>query len=145
MIMRRKFTYLFSVCIFLVSCSDFYQTKLNGQWQLLNITYPSGTITDDILTQFYSFQYERLFSYTTLLTPDSSSISYGYINFPDPDVVLVSMDTTGLSAGSLRNIHPKFLEYSGWDSYQKKFDITFNDKTMTLRDEKNIVYIFKKY
>lgn len=143
--MRRKFVYLFFVCIFLVSCTDFYQTELNGQWQLLNITYPSDKITGSILTQFYNFQYERLFSHTILLTPDSSIISCGYINFPASDVVLVSMDTTGLSTGNLRNIHPDFLKHSGWDSYQKKFAITFDGKAMTLTDENNTVYIFRKY
>ncbi len=142
----RKFVCLFFITslLLLYSCSDYYQTELNGQWQLLRITDPEGESTD-IGTQFYSFQHERLFSFTTLLKSDSSSISYGYINFPEANTVQVSMDTTGLSTGSLVNVDMKFLEYSGWDSYQKTFAITFNDNTMNLKDENSIVYSFKKY
>ena len=142
--MKKSIFLLLVTIIVFISCSDNIQHKMNGFWQLQEITHPDGTmfVMDSI---FYAFQRETLFSFTVMNDAESSSISYGFIQYPDPNHIIIAMDTTGLSQGGMTNVDNDFLLRSGWNDYRDTFNIKLNGKNLYLTDNYNKKYSFRKY
>jgi hypothetical protein len=141
---KKTITTLLAIFMFgIFSCSDDIDHKINGQWQLKTID-ENGVISQ-VDTVFYSFQRGMIFSFTTLVNPDSTSISYGYISFPAENELLISLDTTRNEDGYLYNVVGDFKELSGWDNLYNLFTIeSIDNKNMVLSSDGKI-YSFKKH
>ncbi|GEM_PF-1272622 len=144
--MKKNIFWIFLVSLLTGACSDDIPDRLNGYWQLKDITNAATEEVTPVDSVFYSFQHERLFSFTVSYKADSSRISYGTISFPEENIVQITMDTILLEAnGDYKNVAPDFLQVSGWESHQKAFFIDVGDKKrLKLYDDKNL-YSFKKY
>jgi hypothetical protein len=78
------------LALFLLStCSDGNKPEINGMWQLKTIRDENNKHTQYFDTIFYAFQRQSIFSYTQLHEREgeaaTSTIIYGYIDFPDND------------------------------------------------------------
>ncbi len=137
---------LFSVFIFLffLSCSDEPEHRISGQWQLKEIT--ENGLTSKVDTLFYSFQRGVIFAFTALINPDSTSISYGYLDFPSEREMVISMDTTKDTSGSYYlNMPGDFKRLSGWDDYTQQFRIEKIDHKKLILSSASKIYYFNKY
>jgi hypothetical protein len=123
--MKKMFFLLLATMILFITCSDDIQHEMNSFWQLQEVIYPDGTVSmmDSI---FYAFQREILFSFTVMNDEEISSISYGFIQYPASDYIIITMDTSGLSIGTMKNVKNDFLIRSGWNDYSDTFNIQLN-------------------
>jgi len=142
----KLITLFLSTCIlFLCSCSDDIDSKINGQWQLK--TVEENGVVEAVDTVFYSFQKGYVFAFTILShnNTEKAEISMGYLDFPSDKEVTITMDTSTDENGYFRNIQGDFLEVAGWDDYIQTFNVDrINGKNMILsRGQKT--YTFKKY
>ncbi len=126
---------LFSLLIF-CSCEDDMQHKINGQWQLKTIEYNNGT-TEKVDTIFYAFQKEAVFSFTLLENPNSTAISYGYLDFPSDNEIMITIDQN--------QMFPNFLEISRWESYEQIFQVDNVSSDQLVISDKEKKYIFNKH
>ncbi len=120
------------------TCSEETSHEISGFWQLQQITYPDST-TEPVDTVFYAFQKQTAFSFTVLVNPDSATISYGYLYFPEDDHVRIKMD---MDHGISEN---EFLSFSGWASTDETFLVDIHGNKMTLIDSRQRVFQFKKF
>lgn len=101
------------ICLF-ASCSKDTDDKLEGKWQLTNIT--SGNVTEPVDTVFYNFQ-NTLFMYQIYdKATDEYSQAYGYKTLQENDHLLLELS---YSADTLEI----FLPRTGWESAKKDFFI----------------------
>ena len=136
----------FTLCIVgLYSCSDDVDSKVNGQWQLRSID-DNGVVTS-VDTVFYSFQRGSLFSYTLLShsDTDNASVSYGYVNFPSENEMVIAMDVTENEYGDHKNIIKDFLLLADWEDYTKTFAVISIDSKKMVLSSGQKTYSFKKY
>lgn len=127
------------------ACEDDIPHKINGQWQLKTITYPDGNIeySDSI---FYNFQKQAVFAFTHLIDKETSSNSYGYLDFPSENEIKISMDTTRDAYGNFINIIGNFLEISKWNYYEEVFEVKdVNKGRLIFVDSDKKVYTFEKH
>ena len=118
------------------ACSNETSHKINGYWQLQHVTYPNGKI-EFVDTVFYAFQNQAVFSFTTLINADSTSISYGYLDLPEENQIYIKMD--------LNHSDPDFLTLSGWASTNETFVIDFQGNKMEMIDSQERVLQFKRF
>jgi hypothetical protein len=68
---------------------------VDGMWQLKTIESSTGQIRT-VDTMYYSFQAQKLFSFTELTADPSKnqliSILYGYVDFPSKDRMVIRLD-----------------------------------------------------
>lgn len=147
--MKKYFKLFLSLgifCVLMVSCGDDdTSSQLEDQWQLTTVSMPDGT-ENHIDSVYYCFQKGTLFSFTVVINPDSSCVSYGYTSFPEDNRLRIDMDTTGLYMEKMRYVYDDFLIQSGWENYTKTFEIKeINNKRLVLEDSLKKLYTFRKY
>lgn len=136
---KTNYTILF-LCLLLasfISCNNDTPHQLNGMWQLKSVANEDKTIVN-VDSLFYSFQNERIFSFTILKNENHAEVYYGYINFPTDNSIHIAID---------KNYQKdEFLEYSGWNGFQETFSLEINNKELTLVSETNQkIYYLRKF
>jgi hypothetical protein len=94
----KKYGYLsIALICSLISCINSDLPDVDGMWQLKTIEYADGRI-QTVDTIFYSFQKQKLFSFTQLnagnMQFEPVLIKYGYVEFPAKDRMLIYLDPT---------------------------------------------------
>lgn len=93
--MKSQFYLCFFLLVFVVSCVDRDIPNMNGMWQLKTIEGVDNSIRP-VDTIYYSFQRQRIFSYTILKTNEigheEAWVAYGYVDYPDSERMRIVMD-----------------------------------------------------
>ena len=133
-----KKIFLILICFLgLYACSDDVEDQMDGFWQLKTIE-KDGEISQ-VDTVFYGFQRKALFSYTITspTDPNETILSYGYIQYPTENEILITMDP--------RSVFYDFSTLTGWESTEEKFTIeSVNSKNLILKNG-NKTYFFKRF
>ena len=126
---------------FLISCIDRDLPDVDGMWQLKTIEYKTGQ-KQTVDTIYYSFQAQRLFSFTQLnnagwLQFEPVFIMYGYVDFPDKDHMVIQLDPA----------HGGFFPLMPWDLINTTYFIQkLTSKEMILENEEDKdIYRFIKF
>lgn len=128
--------YTILIISFLSSCSD-NPSLMDGQWQLKTITL--GEDVQSVDTVFYCFQNQSVFAFGIMLGEEDYRLFYGYADYPSDNKVHVHIDWN--------YANEDFLNYSGWGSSDKVFNIKTVDRSyLVLTDpESQKVYTFNRY
>ena len=118
------------------ACSDEMPYKIEGYWQLKQVSYPNGRV-DLVDTVFYGFQKQTVFSFTTLENADSATISYGYLDFQGENKIRIQMD--------MNHSEPDFLTLSGWRSTDEIFSIDIRRNKMEMIDSQERVFSLNRF
>ena len=137
--MINKHVFLSIFLLFsLVSCIDSNLPDVDGMWQLKTIEDKTG-YTQTVDTIYYSFQKQRLFSFTQLnegpMLFEPIFIMYGYVDFPAKDRMVIQMDPA----------HGLFFPLLPWGSEYITYSIQrLTSKEMVLENDGDI-YRFIKF
>jgi hypothetical protein len=138
--MKKTFLFIFLLSALFVSCVDSDLPNPNGMWQL-KYTIDQNEDKEVIDTVFYSFQRQRLFSYTWLtkneIGQEVSPVMYGYIDFPDDDTMHIIMDTNTNNADSYQNLP--------WKGPEVTYTIVRLKSDKMILDDGIKEYHFKKF
>lgn len=142
--MQSSFTptilkYLLLAIVFtpiLYSCNRDDESKIDGFWQLKTIILPDES-TIKVDSQFYGFQEKYIFSFTRLIKPDSSIISYGYVDYPDENRIHIIIDPN--------HTEGNFGTKSHWQSSDATFNINSISSQQMILEKGDTLFILKRY
>jgi hypothetical protein len=118
------------------ACSDGNKPEINGMWQLKTIQDENQNIRN-FDTIFYSFQRQSIFSYTEVHEREgeaaTSTIIYGYIDFPENDLLHIQLDKGYYGAARL-------LPWN-WGKENPLYEATHDILKL---DSKNLILFYNK-
>ena len=124
---------------FFVSCINSDLPNVDGMWQLKTIEASSGH-TQTVDTIYYSFQAQRLFTFTQLNTGplqfETTYIMYGYVDFPDKDHLHIFLDPAHVGLFPLMPWQMEDITY---------FIQKLTSKEMILENQGDSIYRFIKF
>jgi Lipocalin-like domain len=135
----RIYIYLF-VAFYVTSsfygCKSDEESDINGYWKVTSIRLPDqASIVVD--SQFYAFQKKYVFSFNRLINPDSASISYGYVDYPEKDKIHILIDRNQAKAD--------FPLKSQWQAFEATFTINTLSGNRLILEKGDTLFILKKY
>jgi hypothetical protein len=136
---RKKHLWLsILLACLLVSCMHTGTTDINGMWQLTAIQDAGGR-TQTVDTIYYSFQGDKLFTYTLLnaglIQSDPTLVLYGYVYFLDQNRLQIQMDKSG----------GDFFSFLLWRSESVTYTIRKRTSREMILEEGETVYHFVKF
>lgn len=135
-----KICLLLFYCPFFSSCLDSDLPNVDGMWQLKTIQDENGN-SRAVDTIFYSFQRQKIFSYTLLtknaIDQDIARVFYGYVYFPAEDTLHIQLD----KSYDRPDIHDLLL----WKGSEAKYNIIkLSSKELILKQDQE-TYSLKKF
>lgn len=135
----RIYIYLF-VAIFFTSsfccCRQDEESDINGYWKVVSIQPPKA-MPIAVDSQFYAFQRKYVFSFTRLINSDSTSISYGYVDYPQKDRIHIVID---------RNQSDGYFPVkSQWQAFEGTFTIKAISSSRLTLEKGDTLFTLKKY
>jgi hypothetical protein len=128
---KLRLSNIFLICFF-VSCTNSHLPDVDGMWQLKTIEDATGHV-QTVDTIYYSFQRQRLFTYTQLnagpMQFDPTLVVYGYVDFPAKDRMVIHIDASGAGYVSVLPWHSESVTYA---------ILKLTSKEMILEDEGDI-------
>ncbi|MDL2223377.1 lipocalin-like domain-containing protein [Bacteroidales bacterium OttesenSCG-928-M11] len=138
--MKLKLFFPFTLLIVIIfsSCVDNDIPNMNGMWQLKTIENKDNLISK-VDTIYYSFQRQRIFSYTVLTTneigQEQAWVAYGYVDYPSSEEMHIVIDE------AFSNSTNSLL----WKAMEVNYEIIhLSSKKMTLKYGEEI-YSFIKF
>lgn len=132
----KKWIALASTILLIVSCSDNFEDKLEGKWQLQKVE-TNGEV-HQVDTVWYNFQ-TSLFMYQIYVpATDSYRYTYGYRTFEGDNQLLLELSSETQPID-------KFLPFTDWTSATRLFTIDKCTAKQLVLSSEGKQYIFRKF
>lgn len=142
--MRRNLFLFVCLSLFFMACSKDDEDKLQGKWQLRQVTDLNTGAVAPVDTVWYNFM-NSLFMYQVYDAADVDTTyrhAYGFKTWNADNYIHLRL--TDYSRGTPRPI-TEFLPYTDWSSNERSFELIKVDGDELVLDSEGKQYLFHKF